>query len=69
MARTREIVCEFYVCEGNCSKGREGTFNKCCQTCNKYRKKAGAKPRRVDERNKKMNKITSKEAKREMKNY
>ena len=69
MAKTREIVCEFYVCEGQCSKGREGTFNKSCQTCQKYRKKPGAKPRRTDERGKKMNRIVSKETKKEMKNY
>lgn len=69
MAKTREIVCEYYICEGNCSKGREGTFNKCCQTCNKYRKKPGAAPRRVDNRNKKLNKIDKKETNRIMKEY
>lgn len=65
MARTREIVCEYYVCEGNCLKGREGTFNKQCQICNKYRKKAGAAPRRTDNRKRKIEKIN----KREMRNY
>ena len=24
--KTRENPCESYICEGNCSKGREGTF-------------------------------------------
>ena len=65
MARTRERQCEFYICEGQCSKGREGTFLKQCQTCNKYRAKAGAAPRRNDNRKQKMNKIQ----KREMRNY
>ena len=65
MARTRERQCEFYICEGQCSKGREGTFLKQCQTCNKYRAKAGAVPRRTDNRKQKMNKIQ----KREMRNY
>ena len=65
MARTRERQCEFYICEGQCSKGREGTFLKQCQTCNKYRAKAGAGPRRTDNRKQKMNKIQ----KREMRNY
>ena len=65
MARTRERQCEFYICEGQCSKGREGTFLKQCQTCNKYRAKAGAPPRRTDNRKQKMNKIQ----KREMRNY
>ena len=44
MARDREIACESYVCEGNCSKGREGTFRKYCQTCNKYRPIPGGRP-------------------------
>ena len=65
MARTRERQREFYICEGQCSKGREGTFLKQCQTCNKYRAKAGAAPRRTDNRKQKMNKIQ----KREMRNY
>ena len=65
MARTRERQCEFYICEGQCSKGREGTFLKQCQTCNKYRAKAVAAPRRTDNRKQKMNKIQ----KREMRNY
>ena len=46
MARDREIACESYVCEGNCSKGREGTFRKYCQTCNKYRPIPGGRPAR-----------------------
>ena len=33
MAKTRERQCEFYICEGQCSKGREGTFLKQCQIC------------------------------------
>ena len=65
MARTRERQCEFYICEGQCSKGRERTCLKQCQTCNKYRAKAGAAPRRTDNRKQKMNKIQ----KREMRNY
>ena len=65
MAKTRERQCEFYICEGQCSKGREGTFLKKCQTCNQYRAKAGAAPRRTDNRKQKMNKIQ----KREMRNY
>lgn len=69
MAKTREIVCVFYECEGVCSKGREGTFNKCCQTCNKYKKKPGAVPRRVDTRNKKLAKINKKETRQAFKEY
>ena len=28
MAKTREIQCVHYVCEGNCDLGKEGTFRK-----------------------------------------
>lgn len=50
MAKTREIQCTHYVCEGNCDLGKEGTFRKKCQTCKTYKKKPGAKPARVDRR-------------------
>lgn len=61
MAKDRERQCEFYICEGQCSKGREGTFLKQCQICNKYRAKAGVAPRRTDNRRKKAEKIMRKE--------
>lgn len=61
MAKTREIVCEYYVCEGTCTKGREGTFRGKCQTCNKYNPKKGAKPARTDNRRRKLDKIIKKE--------
>ena len=69
MVKTREIVCEYYICEGSCSKGREGTFTKCCQTCNKYKKKPGAAPRRTDNRSRKLKKIKNKELIRAIKEY
>lgn len=53
MARDREIACESYICEGSCSKGREGTFRKYCQTCNKWRPVSGGRPARLDLRKKK----------------
>ena len=61
MAKTREIVCEYYICQGKCSKGREGTFYGSCQICNKYAPKKGAKPNRTDTRRKKMERIERKE--------
>lgn len=63
MSRTRERQCEYYEYEGCCSKGREGTFLKQCQICDKYRAKPGAAPRRTDNRRKKLDKINKKEAK------
>ena len=65
MAKTREIACESYICEGNCSKGREGTFRKACQTCGKYRPIRGGRPARTDNRREKREKIS----KREMRDY
>lgn len=44
MAKTREIICTFYECEGKCSKGRAGTFRHKCQTCNLYLPKNIANP-------------------------
>ena len=61
MAKVRERVCKFYEYEGKCSKGREGTFYSKCQTCDKYNPKQGAKPKRVDNRRKKMEKILKKD--------
>ena len=36
MAKDRGIACKSYICEGNCRKGRPGTFFKYCQKCNIY---------------------------------
>lgn len=36
MARTRTAPCRYYICEGSCEKGLEGTFNKACQKCKSY---------------------------------
>ena len=36
MSKDRLTVCKFYVCEGNCTKGREGSFNNYCQRCKLY---------------------------------
>lgn len=56
MARDRERVCEHYLNEGNCRKGHEGTFKRCCQTCHDYVAKKGAAPRRKDLRKEKREK-------------
>ena len=56
MARDRERACEHYLNEGNCRKGHEGTFKRCCQTCHDYVAKKGAVPRRKDLRKEKREK-------------
>ena len=64
LARTRERVCTYYICEGHCSKGREGTFRKKCQVCDKYLALKGAKPARTDRRKEKRDKISKNEMRR-----
>lgn len=59
--RDREIVCEHYICEGNCGKGKAGTFRKACQHCTLYRPKKGAMPARVDNRRRKLEKYSKHE--------
>lgn len=61
MAKDRERVCQYYECEGKCKKGRAGTFRDTCQTCNKYNALKGARPKRTDNRKKKLEKISKKE--------
>ena len=65
--KDREIICKYYTCAGGlCSKrGISVYFKDECQKCKYYIKKAGAAPRRTDNRKQKMNKIQ----KREMRNY
>ena len=44
MGSEREVACIYYKWEGECKKGREGTFRKACQTCKKYKAKKGSLP-------------------------
>ena len=46
MAKDREIACENYICEGECKKGKPGTFRKHCQTCDSYKPVRGGVPAR-----------------------
>jgi hypothetical protein len=59
--KDREVQCKFYLNEKNCLKGREGTFKKKCQTCDKYIPLPGGKPARTDNRRQKMDRIRRKE--------
>ena len=61
MAKTREIQCIHYICEGNCDLGKEGTFYKQCQICRTYKKLPGGKLARTDNRRKKQERIMRKE--------
>ena len=57
MAKDREVACKFYVCEGNCTKGREATFRKHCQICNKYDPIPHGQPARKNLKNEKRDKF------------
>lgn len=69
MAVDREIACEFYEFEHSCSKGKEGTFRKACQTCKKYKAKKGTLPARKNLKRQKVEKIKEHDMKQIMKNY
>lgn len=56
MAKLREAPCQYYVCKGECKKGRDAEQNGICQTCAKYypRKgfKSGSRRKRQQEKEK-----------------
>ena len=52
MAKTRETPCLYYVCAGECEKGRKAEHNGYCQRCGKYTPRA-----RVRHVNKKKEKL------------
>jgi hypothetical protein len=65
----REIPCIYYKWEGECAKGREGTFRDACQTCKKYKPKKGAVPAKRNLKKQKLNKINEKDINDMMKDY
>ena len=62
--KDREIQCVYYIYEGYCSIGREGTFRKKCQTCDKYIAKPRCRAARVNDKKGKLDKIKNKETKK-----
>lgn len=36
MAKFRETPCKFYVCKGQCEKGKDAEYKGFCQHCTKY---------------------------------
>lgn len=69
MSSEREIACIYYKWEGECEKGREGTFRKACQTCKKYKARKGSLPARKNLKRQKMEKIKEHDMKQMMKDY
>lgn len=43
MEKDRLTPCKYYVCAGECAKGREAEFNGYCQRCDKYVPRARVK--------------------------
>ena len=41
--KDRLAPCQFYICKGKCSKGREAEQKGLCQHCDKYRPRKGWK--------------------------
>lgn len=37
--RFRETICKYYICKGECEKGREAEHKGICQHCTKYEPK------------------------------
>ena len=55
MARTRETPCKYYICDGQCTKGREAHHFHYCQRCDKYVPRA--KVQHINMKKKKLDKI------------
>lgn len=66
MSKEREVSCIYYEYEGSCLKGREGTFRKACQTCNKYEAKKGSIPARKNLKRQKIEEIKRNDMKQMM---
>lgn len=45
MAKFHEAPCKYYLNEGNCEKGRDGTYRSYCQKCGKYEPRKGYVPK------------------------
>ena len=54
MAKEREVACIYYAHEGECLKGRKGTFYYSCQTCKKYAPQRGGFPARKNTKKQKL---------------
>lgn len=55
MAKDRLTPCKYYVCAGECAKGRKAEFNGYCQRCDKYIPRARVK--HLNMKKKKLEKI------------
>lgn len=65
----REVACVYYVYEGECLKGKEGTFKKACQICKKYKPKKGGAAARHNLKKQKIAKIKERDIEDMMRDY
>lgn len=59
MAKDRETPCLYYICMGECKKGRKANHWHYCQKCDKY--KPRARVRRLNKKKEKLEKIRKSE--------
>jgi len=59
MAKDRIEPCKYYICKGECSKGREANHNGYCQKCSKYVPRV--KRRHLNRKKQEIDKIRRKE--------
>ena len=55
MAKDRETPCKYYICAGQCQKGREADHAHYCQKCDKYYPRA--RVRHLNQKKEKLNKL------------
>lgn len=60
MARDRETICKFYICEHECEKGRDAEHNGYCQRCKLY--KARCHEHHANKKKTELDKVNQKEA-------
>ena len=61
MAKERITPCKFYICEGECTEGREAEHNGFCQRCRKYKPRAFEK--HLNRKKEELEKVRKKEFK------
>lgn len=57
MAKDRLTPCLYYVCKGQCTKGRKAEHHSYCQTCDKY--KPRVRERHLNKKKMELNKLKS----------
>ena len=58
MAKDRETPCKYYICAGQCKKGREADHTHYCQKCGKYEPRA--RVRHLNQKKAKLDKLRKK---------